>query len=397
MFKNVYNEGKELQEVDDADDTVYEYGLPSEEKGGFIDSAPDLYASGKMQAMQEAMDIDTGVDTRTKRERINEQMDALKSIGKGALFSPVTGAADIVDAGASLPDLKSGTEFMSPVYSALEESFDQLSKLGFTRQNVVEQIKEQTGVELKGDAPELIGEIVGLPAVAATNVATTLLKTAGKSVDEIKSLFRTASGGDDLDGMAPAVAGNARVSDTATRPESYLVDTSITKSDDASDGSGILDFGAAKKDQELKGALGDIQTGMSKIMEEFKEAFDILAKRGDTDKLIPGQKILSMGNRLGERKPLTVEGYSVTKQPDWAIKRYKETHKNLINKGIVPAEPTTIKHKGKNYRLMVHLKDADGKVERHFADMVTHNPTLFTQLKAVDADALQKGGLMARR
>ena len=93
-------------------------------------------------------------------------------------------------------------------------------------------------------------------------------------------------------------------------------------------------------------------------------------------------------------------GYSVTKQPDWAIKRYKETHKDSIDKGIVPAEPTTIKHKGKNYRLMVHLKDADGKVERHFADMVTHNPTLFTQLKAVDsvntsavkeADALQIG------
>ena len=62
-----------------------------------------------------------------------------------------------------------------------------------------------------------------------------------------------------------------------------------------------------KKNQELKGALGDIQTGMSKSMEEYKEAFDILAKRGDTDKLRLGQKILSMGNKLGERKPLTVD------------------------------------------------------------------------------------------
>jgi len=190
-------------------------------------------------------------------------------------------------------------------------------------------------------------------------------------------------------------------SKTADIEKDFSVNKEIEKYMDAEsrqiDNDDILDFGAAKKDQELKGALGDIQTGMSKIMEESKEAFDILAKRGDTDKLIPGQKILSMGNRLGERKPLTVEGYSVTKQPDWAIKRYKETHKDLIDKGIVPAEPTTIKHKGKNYRLMVHLKDADGKVERHFADMVTHNPTLFNQLKAVDADALQKGGLMARR
>jgi len=352
------------------------------------------------QAIQDAEDIDTGVDTRTKEERVKEQMSAIKSMGKGALFSPITGAADIVDMGAALPPVKPGTESISPVYSALEKTFNQLSEAGLNRENVVAQIKKETGIELKGDAPELIGEIIGLPAVAATNVATSLFKAAGKSAGEIKSLFRTASGGDDFDSMAPAVAGDARLSNTIKQPESYLVDTSITKSDDASDGSGILDFGAAKKDQELKGALGDIQTGMSKIMEEFKEAFDILAKRGDTDKLIPGQKILSMGNKLGERKPLTVEGYSVTKQPDSAIKRYKETHKDLIDKGIVPAEPTTIKHKGKNYRLMVHLKDADGKVERHFADMVTHNPTLFTQLKAVDsvptsavkeADALQIG------
>ena len=35
-----------------------------------------------MQAMQEAEDIDTGVDTRTKEERTKEQMDALKSLGR---------------------------------------------------------------------------------------------------------------------------------------------------------------------------------------------------------------------------------------------------------------------------------------------------------------------------
>ena len=74
--------------------------------------------------------------------------------------------------GAALPDTKPGTEFMSPVYSALQETFDQLSKSGVNRENVVKKIKEQTGVELKGDAPEAVAEIIGLPAVAATNVAT---------------------------------------------------------------------------------------------------------------------------------------------------------------------------------------------------------------------------------
>ena len=45
MGSKTFLQDIELQEVDDADDTVYEYGLPSEEEGGFIDSAPDLYAS----------------------------------------------------------------------------------------------------------------------------------------------------------------------------------------------------------------------------------------------------------------------------------------------------------------------------------------------------------------
>jgi len=374
------------QELQEVDNIVYEYGLPSE----------------KMQAIQEAQDIDTGVDTRTKEERVREQMDSIKSIGKGALFSPITGAADIVDMGAALPAVKPGTESISPVYSALEKTFNQLSEAGLNRENVVAQIKKETGIELKGDAPELIGEIIGLPAVAATNVATSLFKAAGKSAGEIKSLFRTASGGDDFDSMAPAIAGDARLSNTIKQPESYLVDTSITKSDDASDGSGILDFGAAKKDQELKGALGDMSKRMSQIIEDQKEAYKLFVDKGDTEKLIPGTKILSMGNDKGlAKKPLTVEGYSVSREnPETVTRLYKKYNKELIDRGVIPPEPVFIEHKGKSYRLMVHLKDANGKVDAHLADMVTHNPTLFTQLKAVDSvptsvvketDALQIG------
>ncbi|HAI41930.1 MAG TPA: hypothetical protein DCM40_29300, partial [Maribacter sp.] len=182
----------------------------------------------QMQAMQEAKDIDTGVDTRTKEERTKEQMDALKSIGKGALFSPVTGAADIVDIGASMPDPKSGTEFMFPKYSALKETFDQLSDSGINRENVVKIIKDETGIELKGDAPELIGEIVGLPAIAATKVATALFKAVGKSADEAKQLFRTASGGDDFDGMATAVAGDVKAQTDQLIAKTDLPDTSIS-------------------------------------------------------------------------------------------------------------------------------------------------------------------------
>ena len=182
----------------------------------------------QMQAIQDAEDIDTGVDTRTKEERVKEQMSAIKSIGKGALFSPITGAADIVDMGAALPPVKPGTESISPVYSALEKTFNQLSEAGLNRENVVAQIKKETGIELKGDAPELIGEIVGLPAIAATKVATALFKAVGKSADEAKQLFRTASGGDDFDGMAPAVAGDVKAQTDQLIAKPDLPDTSIS-------------------------------------------------------------------------------------------------------------------------------------------------------------------------
>jgi|DEB0MinimDraft_6_1074348.scaffolds.fasta_scaffold554769_1 hypothetical protein len=55
-----------LKEIDDneIDDPVYEYALPSE----------------KMQAIQEAQDIDTGVDTPTKEEILAQQMSDLKMV-----------------------------------------------------------------------------------------------------------------------------------------------------------------------------------------------------------------------------------------------------------------------------------------------------------------------------
>lgn len=42
----------ELQEVDDADDTVYEYGLPSEEEGGFIGTLSNLVAPARREVIK---------------------------------------------------------------------------------------------------------------------------------------------------------------------------------------------------------------------------------------------------------------------------------------------------------------------------------------------------------
>ena len=170
-----------------------------------------------------------------------------------------------------------------------------------------------------------------------------------------------------------------------------LLNASKESSDEGVENSGILDFGKAKEKKELQGTLTTMRKGIAQRMADSQEAYEILAKRGDTDKLVPGQKILSLGNRKGERKPLTVEGYSVSTSPkniEQTIALYKDHHKPFIEKGIIAPEPQIIQHKGQNYRLMIHLKDADGNVERHYADMVTHNPTLFSSPKVVE-DTIQ--------
>ena len=159
-------------------------------------------------------------------------VDALK----GAVTSPITGTADIVEMGAALPDPTPSMQLASPTYTAIEEAFDQLSNLGINRANAEKLIKDATGIELKGTAGELTGEIVGLPLAAATNAATSVLKAATKYGDkaaeyigdigeEAGELFRKASGGDDADGMAMATAGvSPQTTPTNIKPE--LPDTS---------------------------------------------------------------------------------------------------------------------------------------------------------------------------
>jgi len=140
--------------------------------------------------------------------------DFAKDVGKGMITSPVTGTADIVELGAMLPDPKVGTG-VSPTYMVIEETFDQLKNIGITRDNAEKLIKDVTGIELEGTAGEFTGELIGLPVAAATKAGTSILSAAAKYgdkageflsdiTDEAKGLFRTASGGDDFDGMAPA-------------------------------------------------------------------------------------------------------------------------------------------------------------------------------------------------
>ena len=156
---------------------------------------------------------------------------------KGAITSPITTAADTVDLGAMLPESSNPTS----MYSGVQQAFQSLSDLGVTRENAERLIKDTTGIELKGTAGEITGEIVGLPMAAATDLLGTLTKTAAKYgpdvnkyisniADEARETFRAASSGDDFDDMSPALA---TAGDTSTQTQKMLdkpdlPDTSIS-------------------------------------------------------------------------------------------------------------------------------------------------------------------------
>ena len=60
-----------------------------------------------MQAMKEAEDIDTGVDTRTKEEMLAEQMKGLSSAGKTAVES-IPGIGEAIVAKEIAEDISAG-------------------------------------------------------------------------------------------------------------------------------------------------------------------------------------------------------------------------------------------------------------------------------------------------
>lgn len=182
-----------------------------------------------------------GLEQGTLKQAQENTKEFVKSVVKGSATAPVMAPVDVVDLGVMAPALKDEVKPFFPTYSGIEEAFEQLSALGFSRKNATKWLADNTGIQLKGDYGEVVGEFIS-PA-AATNTAVKGLKTLasvatkyGNDVpftisrieDEAKKLFNTASGGDDLDGMAPAVAGDAPTP-TAAADTAELPDTSTTK------------------------------------------------------------------------------------------------------------------------------------------------------------------------
>ena len=182
-----------------------------------------------------------GMEEGTFEQAKKDTKEFAKSVVKGSATAPIMVPVDVVDLGVMAPALKDEVKPFFPTYSGIEEAFEQLSAMGFSRKNATKWLADNTGIQLKGDYGEVVGEFIS-PA-AATNTAVKGLKTLasvatkyGNDVpftisrieDEAKKLFNTASGGDDLDGMAPAVAGDAPTP-TAAADTAELPDTSTTK------------------------------------------------------------------------------------------------------------------------------------------------------------------------
>lgn len=163
----------------------------------------------------------------------------VQDVAKGAITSPITAPADIVEMGGLLPDLPEGTSGLMPTYNIIENTFDTLVNLGINRENAVDLIRETTGLELTGSAGEFLGEVVGLPSASSAKVLSLLpsiVKKYGnkaasnldKIVDETAAIFKSASGGDDFDGMAPALSGSMQTTAPQIDSISDLPDTSIS-------------------------------------------------------------------------------------------------------------------------------------------------------------------------
>ena len=184
-------------------------------------------------------------------ELLAKSKEAVKTLPRdvavGALTSIPVGAGDTVDLGSafvpSYQDVVEGkTQGLMPSTSVLTlgSIFDTLSDAGVSRDNAEKLIKEVTGIELKGNPGEFIGEVIGLPAAALSNAGKSIISAVAKHGDkfddvvaEAKSLFRTASGGDDFDGMAPATVTDtppsvATQTDQAFDTAPKLPDTSVS-------------------------------------------------------------------------------------------------------------------------------------------------------------------------
>ena len=166
-----------------------------------------------------------------KPEYQEARKEFFKDVAKGAVTAPLTGLADIIEMGAAVPPTASAAT------NAMQQGFEEAAK--YVNREAVEQIiKDVTGIELKGTAGELLGEVVGIPGGPAlvsgigglvSKYSDDVLRNLDNITDEARELFRTASGGDGTDGMATVTAGASRETvPTSIKPD--LPDTSINPS-----------------------------------------------------------------------------------------------------------------------------------------------------------------------
>ena len=143
------------------------------------------------EQMQEAIQEDIA-DTRSKKDRLKDQMEGLTRMGVSAVASPILGAGDIVDIASSIPEMPPKAAVMFPTIAGLHSGFNAAKQAGLDREKAEELIEYITGVELQGDSVELFGEIVGIPGGASllkgvTNVIKKYGDAAPKYINEIKA------------------------------------------------------------------------------------------------------------------------------------------------------------------------------------------------------------------
>lgn len=162
---------------------------------------------------------------------------AYEDFGKGFAFAPVTTAADTFDLGKLATSwMSDDTLITSPTAKGLRDSFAYLSD-NYGREKTVALIKDITGVELKDNADTMIGEMVGLPFDAVvTKLASGLAKgyDVARAAGPMRRYFESASRGDDLSGLSPAIAVGMDRSTVGTRKANNILnpelpDTSKTK------------------------------------------------------------------------------------------------------------------------------------------------------------------------
>ena len=144
----------------------------------------------QMQAIQEAEDIDAGVDTRTKKEMVDDQMAAFSATAKTAAeVAPVIGDA------IAVYDLPSD---MRQAYELVQQGFSEgdIKDIGL-------------GAGLAGLSALGVVPVLGTGAKIAKKG---LRATIDDALVQTGDLFRTASGMDDTGGLVTVTDRSVKIS-----------------------------------------------------------------------------------------------------------------------------------------------------------------------------------------